>query len=113
MGTLDYVKAAIELAKKAQQVEIAEQLMEVREELLSLREDNHKLREENAGLSKRLKLSTEMKFDRGAYWTHSDATKDGPFCPRCWDVDGKQVRLARKERFHPSCPQCKNYVENV
>jgi hypothetical protein len=37
----------------------------------------------------------EMKYDKngGVYF---DNTGDGPFCPVCWDKDGKRVHLTRQ-----------------
>lgn len=39
-----------------------------------------------------------FKFHDNVYWRIKEGgTKEGPFCPHCWDIDGKEVRLKRSE----------------
>ena len=78
-----------------------------------------RLTSENNALTAKANMAvSEMKedpidaltFNRNAYWK---ASGDGPFCPRCWDAEHKLLRLVRRKGFHPSCPNCKNFLEGA
>ena len=92
MSFLDYFKAAFELAKKAQSVEL-------QSELLSMREGYNTLQEKNIELQARLKeleagqaRAANLEYRAPAYYLKKDNGEDGPFCQRCWDVDRTLVR---------------------
>lgn len=90
---IDYFKAAFELAKKAQSVEL-------QSELLSMREDYNTMREENAALKDQVKLleqaeitAKDLVYRSPAYYRKvAGGADEGPFCSRCWDVDRRLVR---------------------
>lgn len=54
----------------------------------------------------------EMKFQDNVYWKRSGDIKDGPYCPKCYDGDRKEVRLTEyvDDRFW-RCPVCDTAVE--
>lgn len=63
-----------------------------------------------------LKKRGSTVFDSNAYWVKDGESKDGPFCQRCYDVDGTLVRLhsatfqnPRTEQWMKGalCRQCK------
>ena len=44
-----------------------------------------------------------------------DGTKDGPFCPVCWDKEHLQIRIGDEYNAYPSgvyrhCYNCKNNI---
>lgn len=53
-----------------------------------------------------LGIGGEMKYLQNVYWRSSpDGSRgEGPFCPKCFDGDGKIARLA--ERADDSCWRC-------
>ncbi len=61
-----------------------------------LQKENKSLQEENESLKKEIKDSKVMVFENNMYWKlKKDGSKEGPFCPICFDSDEKQIRLIR------------------
>lgn len=88
--------------------ELYELLFEgIQEDITSLREKNLSLREHVAELQKKLNIEGEIKCDGSVYWLGDD----GPYCRRCFDVDGK---LARLEPFEDQwvCGACESRFDN-
>lgn len=86
-------KDIIDLIKKGSTIEAQEKILELRESALDLQEDNLALKEENMKLKAIIKKSESLHFDGKIYWLEIDEGKDGPFCPKCHDVNGMMVRM--------------------
>ena len=55
-----------------------------------------------------LKAHNALEFDGDVYWSVDGESRDGPFCQRCYDVDGKLVRLhSLKYNYKWQCKACK------
>lgn len=91
--SLPTYKEIIELLKKGATVEAQEQIMELREAVITLQEENFELRNKIRKLDEKLRIKGQLKFSRNVYWSHEGQAKDGPFCPRCFDIDQKLARL--------------------
>ena len=83
-------KDTVELVKKGATVEAQEKIMELREEFLELREQNLALREAVSSLESQLSDKHSMRFESPFYYKDGDKT---PFCPTCYETDGKQIHL--------------------
>ncbi len=89
----------VELLKKGATVEAQEKIMELREKSLELQEENITLKAQIKGLEEALNIRDNIEYEPPVYWLwrQDDAgdltIKDGPFCQRCYDVDGNLVRL--------------------
>ncbi len=93
MGAVEYFKAAYDLARKAQNVELQGQLMEAREEFNALKEEAIALRERVAELERERELRQATTYKEPSYFvTKRDGTEDGPFCQKCYDADQKLIR---------------------
>ncbi|EOX4815521.1 hypothetical protein [Vibrio parahaemolyticus] len=86
-------KDIVELVKKGSTVEAQEKIMELREAAIELQEENLALREELAKLRAEMKRKQELVFRNGVYYLPNGDHEDGPFCSKCHDADGKQIRL--------------------
>jgi len=82
-------------------------MMELQGKLSELQIDNETLRDETRGLREKISLKQSLRFDSatGDYWLDGEHGTAGPFCSRCFDVDGRAVRM------HPGhsgafCPEC-------
>ena len=97
MGALEYIKAALDVAKKAGQVELQSQLMDAREEFNALREENVSLKEQITQLKEELRRAAGAVFFREPwYFTKDDDGKeDGPSCPHCYDTKNLLVRAPK------------------
>jgi hypothetical protein len=89
----DYFKDAWELAKKVQSVEMQRQLLDMQEAYNDLQQDNLSLRERVKALEDAQRMKAQVTWREPAYYlTLPDGKEDGPYCPRCWDVDQRLVR---------------------
>jgi len=92
-------KEIAELLKKGATLEAQEKIMELREAVMELKDESHALRSKVRELEEALSERDSVSFEGAVYWRYleneaGDPTdRDGPFCPRCYDVDGKLVRM--------------------
>ena len=107
-------KEIIDLIKKGFQIEAQEKIMELREAAIQRQEEKHeliqqlrdrdeKIRELEAQLTVRDGLVWEPPY----YWLGDGDKRDGPFCQRCKDADGKLVRLHCWRKGAWVCKVCK------
>lgn len=106
------IKDVVELAKKGSTIEAQEKIIELRQAALDLQEENARLREKLSEAESKLDLQARLTFDGRAYWLNFDTPQTtGPFCQRCYDVEGKMVRLHDQEAYAGSrvwhCHGCK------
>ena len=102
------IKKALDVSNRLKDAEIQGILLDAQEKAIELREEVLNLRNDNAPLRENLDAKSALKYDRGAYWSEVDGSRDGPFCSRCWDADSKRIRMHYwgLETFW-QCPQCK------
>jgi hypothetical protein len=98
-------------------IELTQNVIELQQTLLSLQAENAELSEANRDLKKKIQelidlsaLSEEFYFDRNAYYKGEGAKRDGPFCSRCFDAEGKAIRLTQNMPGTGACHNCKNAV---
>jgi formamidopyrimidine-DNA glycosylase len=110
------LKALPGLLKRINDLQMFEASLEHRERVVRLSEENDALRRtlaerdaKVAELTTFLSLRGQMHFARNVYWRGNE----GPFCPRCFDNDGKLIRLTTSSvsrGFH-HCPNCQSGFE--
>ena len=98
MSIIDNAKDLYELAKTGATPELQQKLMELREEALALQEENLNLRMHIQELEQKASRREEIVFEGEAYWRkqtngNGEGHRDGPFCQKCYDIQGKLVRL--------------------
>lgn len=98
-------KDIVELIKKGATLEAQEIIMERREVFLELQEENLILREEIKTLKENIQLKEELDFDGKVYWRISKGEKIGPFCQKCFDYEGKLIRLQSDGEYR-DCNVC-------
>ena len=87
-------KEVIKLIKKGATVEAQEEIMRQREYVVALREENIELREKITKLESAENIKQNLIFRDGRYYLKREVgVEDGPYCQRCWDSDGKLIRL--------------------
>jgi hypothetical protein len=112
MGILDTLKDAVTVVQKAGNIELYKLVLDLQREALEMVEE---LRTKEAHIHKleaALELRGKMVF-RGSVYYQSDEQDnlvDGPFCPKCFDVDGLQCRVIRSPRMIDGieCLKCRN-----
>jgi ribosomal protein L37AE/L43A len=108
MSLLPNYKDIVDLLKKGSTIEAQEKIMELREGALSLQEENIKLKERISELESKLNKKKEVQYEAPFYWEMIDGKKEGPFCQKCYDSDGKIIRLQKIEEGNWHCKSCNN-----
>jgi regulator of replication initiation timing len=111
MSIIDTAKDVYELAKKGATMDLQERLMELREQAITLQEENMALRAKNRELEEALSVKESLKWDGSVYWRElPDGEKEGPYCPRCYDVDDRLVRVHEGGQYW-FCNACTKYFK--
>ncbi len=107
MGLIDRFKELVALAQKVQNIELYGKLVSFQSEILAAQDENRDLRELVHQLQEKLDLKAKVTWERPFYWTCDAAQKEGPFCQKCYDSEGKLVRLQRRGSADEwDCLQC-------
>jgi hypothetical protein len=94
----DLIKSVRELVKRpdidasevsARLLELQELMLDARTALSEAQEEKVKLEARITELSRMADFGKDFTMEEGVYWRESV-----PYCPICWDVDRKSVRLA-------------------
>jgi hypothetical protein len=93
MGLYEAIKDGVEVARKADNIQVMKQLLDAQKELLDLFDENRKLKERIRELEVREDVSRNLRYDGERYWLTRDGAEDGPYCSVCFDHDGKLIRL--------------------
>jgi hypothetical protein len=108
MGIIDTLKDVATLVQKTDNIELTKEIIALQTGVVAMLDENRTLRERVLALESALDLKGKMQFDRDAYWMgEGRAEKDGPYCPRCYDHDGKTIRMLLGFNDVFRCPECK------
>lgn len=90
-GAIVGLNGAISLVKgiKASQ----EEKVELQGKLLDTKSALVDMKQEMLELHERLRITEDLEFREGAYWSKSD--ESGPYCARCRDGSSNAVRMAK------------------
>lgn len=104
---LDYLrfKEIGELITCGDEAQARKLLMEVQSRCIALQDEMKMLRTRLRQMEEILHLARNLYPEHGFYWLKSNGLRLGPFCPRCFDIDGALIKL---EKCGPSlgCPYC-------
>lgn len=108
MAVLPSYKEIVDLLKKGATLEAQEKIMELREAVVVLQDENIALKQKVAELEQKLQIRSALVWRPPLYWLQEEQGERGPFCQRCYDVNGRLVRLQNPERGFWRCLECKN-----
>lgn len=100
MSWYEIAKDAIKAAQKADNASLVNQLIDLQSEMIDMQNTISKLRDHNQLLSEQLEIKNKMQYDHEMNYymeVSVNGNQEGPFCPRCWDRDRKQARLAKND----------------
>lgn len=118
MGVVQTAGDILELVQKYNDAELNQQILDLQSQVGELLQEKHEVEdrcrrlEHRVGeLEEELTFSADLELDDNVYWQKNDGgEREGPFCPRCRDVEDLTVRLLRRESatFGPywECPEC-------
>jgi len=92
MGIIDNFKDVLKIADAANNFELYKKVVELQTSVLALQEENQALKERIREIENRNDIAGRLHVKDNAYYLNDGKQLDGPYCMRCWDVDGKLVR---------------------
>ena len=109
-------KDAYTVSEKFRDLELKKAMQALEVKILDVQQENTKLREENTRLNKLLNARDELKPSGPHNYFYKNGQTDGPYCPKCWQLDQRQVLLPASasvaEGVGKQCTVCdKLYVE--
>jgi len=96
----------VELLKKGATIEAQEKIMELREAALEFQNENLSLKDKIRGLEEALALRSTLEWQKPYYVNNKKPEEK--YCQRCFDSDGKAIRLQELETGYWRCMQCEN-----
>jgi hypothetical protein len=103
------IKSISEVIKKYNDIDLMHQIVELQTEVFDLQKEVLALRKQ---LEDRTKM--QMKGPHGYFFQDGD---DVPFCPRCWENDGKAIHLPNPADYFVGrgriCRVCKSQYTEV
>jgi len=96
----------VALIKKGATIEAQEQFMQLREAALEFQNENLSLKSTVKDLKETLALRDSLEYQKPYYV--SKQKRDEKFCQRCFDANGKAIRLQELETGYWRCMECKN-----
>jgi hypothetical protein len=121
--TITTIKSIAGVAKAAGKIELYTDIIGLQQTILELIADNTRsvednarlareavlLRERIASLESAVAVRQEMTFRNEAYWrVRSERPDDGPFCPKCYDGEGKTARMTDRGHGFTCCVVCEH-----
>lgn len=107
MSLYDAFKDAMNLAQKADNIELYRQLLDLGAQALDLQAEVAKLREENAELKKLNDIDADVEYHVDAYVTRKSDKKPIKYCAACWADKKKLVPIQDTRGSYFYCPLCK------
>lgn len=104
---LDYLifKEINELFASGQMAKGKRLLMELQSRCIALRDEMSMLKIRMESLEEALFYSKNLFFEHGFYWLRVNGIKQGPYCTRCYDLDGALIHLQKNPSLF-YCPYC-------
>jgi hypothetical protein len=97
---------AVELIKKGSQMEAQAQIQRLQEQYLGLHAENLEIKQELLDLKAKYTEQKNMVFDEPFFFELVGERRDGPFCPRCWQRDGKKCRVVNTPDSYHGSQKC-------
>lgn len=93
MGFYDAMKDALNLAQKADNIELYRQLLDLSAQALDLQAENSKLKEQIEELQKRKDIETQLIRHPEPYLTLTGDEIPLKYCAVCWDSEKKLIQM--------------------
>lgn len=115
MGTddlLSTVAGLVTLSERLKSIELTEKVSELQDKCIKHVQEKSEMWREVHRLRRHLEIREEVRLAHGAFWRgEPDEAGDGPYCPRCWQGDGKLMSMLLRPTTYSICPQCKTSTQ--
>ena len=108
MSLYEFIKDAIKVAQKADNIELYQKLLDIGAQALEMQDELRRLTEENVNLKKKSDWRPFVERHNEPFITLKNDAQKLRYCLHCWDVEEKVVQLHCNEgsgKF--TCPHCK------
>lgn len=100
MALYDAFKDVINIAQKADNIDLYRKLLDLSRDALDLQNEIYRLTEENQELKRKLQEEqTIIRHKEGRYITLKNDEQDIQYCSTCWGSDHKLIQLANNRCF--------------
>lgn len=106
MGLYDAMKDAVNLAQKADNIELYRQLLDLSSQALDLQAEVAKLREENNELKRKQDISKKIIRHEEPCITIEGDDLSLYYCSHCWDSEQMLIQLNCKTNGTFECSHC-------
>ena len=93
MGWYEAIKDAINIAKKANNIEVMQSLIDAQQQMLEMQKELELLREENKQLLNISIIEEKIVRHKATVITLDDDKDRIPYCSCCWDKEKKLIQL--------------------
>jgi rubrerythrin len=108
MGVVENLKDLAELAQKVGQIELQKKILEAEDQVREVTQEKRRLEDRVEELERALKLKNTMKFKAPFYYQEGDEV---PFCPACYEKDGRAVHVVKNDDAEWYCNVCKTFYD--
>ena len=113
MSFYDAFKDAMNMAQKADNIELYRQLLDLGAQALELQAEVARLREENTELKRIKEIESEVEYYVDAYVTRKSDTKPIKYCAACWVDKKKLVPIQDIEHSNYKCLLCGAHIVDM
>ena len=111
MSFYDAFKDVINIAQKADNLDLYRQLLDLSAQALDLQAEVSKLKEENVELRAKVNRKENVVRHVGAYITLADDPLSIPYCAVCYGKDDKLLQLEDYDLTYYRCYNCHKHIE--
>ena len=106
MSFYDAIKEAINLAQKADNIELYRQLLDLGAQALEMQNEIAQLKMENMELKKKGEISKDIIRHEYPFFTLQGRPVTERYCATCWGKDEKLIQVMRMCNGSFMCPSC-------
>ena len=97
MAVFDELKSIAQVLQEAGKIDLYEKILAIQQQLLEMQEKIRIQDTEIRDFKDKLKIKADLVFEKSAYWIKKDdGSKEGPYCPTCWEKDNKVIHLLQQ-----------------
>lgn len=113
MGFYDVFKDILNVAQKADNVELYRQLLDLSAQVLEMQAEITRLKEENSDLKRQNDIEDDIEYHIDPFITRKSDQKPIKYCAACWVDKKKLVPLQDIYYDRYDCPLCKTCVSDM
>lgn len=111
MGWYEAVKDAINVAQKADNLDLIRQLLEVQKEIQDMSHEMAQLKAENRELREALDKKESVKYDMRLNLYYIDGSEGRiNYCPVCWSKEAILAPVIKWENGTHYCHTCETFI---